>query len=99
MIIKTTEKDSKYSNLEKKSVQEILSEINFEDSTIADSVKKCLPQINNLISKAVDLVSSKGRIFYIGSGTSGRLGIVDASECLPTFGIGDKIIGIIARFY
>tara|TARA_Y100000739_G_scaffold42877_1_gene32493 strand:+ start:589 stop:1401 length:813 start_codon:yes stop_codon:yes gene_type:complete len=96
LIIKTTEKDSKYSNLEKKSVQEILSEINLEDSTIADSVKKCLPQINNLISKAVDLVSSKGRIFYIGSGTSGRLGIVDASECLPTFGIGDKIIGIIA---
>ena len=55
-----------------------------------------MPQINNLISKAVDLVSSNGRIFYIGSGTSGRLGIVDASECLPTFGIGDKIIGIIA---
>ena len=55
-----------------------------------------MPQINDLISKAVELVISKGRIFYIGSGTSGRLGIVDASECLPTFGIGDKIIGIIA---
>ena len=79
-----------------KSVQEILSEINLEDSTIANSVKNCLPQINDLISKAVELVISKGRIFYIGSGTSGRLGIVDASECLPTFGIGDKIIGIIA---
>ena len=63
MIIKTTEKDSKYSNLEKKSVQEILSEINLEDSTIADSVKKCLPQINNLISKAVDLVSSRVEFF------------------------------------
>ncbi len=49
-----------------------------------------------MISKAIELVNQDGRIFYIGSGTSGRLGIVDASECLPTFGIGDKIIGIIA---
>lgn len=49
-----------------------------------------------MVNKAVELVLADGRIFYIGSGTSGRLGIVDASECLPTFGIGDKIIGIIA---
>ena len=95
-IIKTTEKDSKYSNLEHKSVQEILLDINSEDYSVARSVNESIPQILKLVEKTSELLINDGRIFYIGSGTSGRLGIVDASECLPTFGIDDKIYGIIA---
>ena len=60
------------------------------------SVKKCLPMVNLLIEKAFKILKNDGRVFYIGSGTSGRLGILDASECLPTFGIENKIIGLIA---
>ena len=63
---------------------------------MAISVRKCLPQINLLIEKVFEILKKDGRLFYIGSGTSGRLGILDASECLPTFGIENKIIGLIA---
>ena len=63
---------------------------------MAISVKKCLPMVNLLIEKAFKILKNDGRLFYIGSGTSGRLGILDASECLPTFGIENKIIGLIA---
>ncbi len=96
-FIKTTESDSKYNHLEKMSVSELLQNINNEDKTIAQSVEKSLPQIEKLTEKVVEKLKVGGRLFYIGAGTSGRLGIVDASECPPTFGVPhDLVIGIIA---
>lgn len=96
-FIKITEQDSSYDNLENKSVSELLNIINKEDQTVAFAVKKVLPQIENLLKKTVEQVQSGGRLFYIGAGTSGRLGILDASECPPTFGVDDDVvIGLIA---
>lgn len=92
-----TEKNSLYDHLEQKSIQELTSIINTEDQKVANAVNMVLPQINNLIQKAVEQVESGGRLFYIGAGTSGRLGILDASECPPTFGVPDDVvIGLIA---
>lgn len=94
---KITESDSKYNNLENKSVGQLLEIINSEDQTVALCVKKEIPKINKLISKVISQLEIGGRLFYIGSGTSGRLGIIDASECPPTFGVDhDLVIGIIA---
>ncbi len=94
---KTTEADSKYNHLEKMSVSELLQNINNEDKTIAYSVEKSIHQIEKLTSKVIEQLKAGGRLFYIGAGTSGRLGIVDASECPPTFGVPhDLVIGIIA---
>jgi len=94
---KTTEADSKYNHLEKMSVAELLQNINNEDKTIAHSVEKSLPQIEKLTEKVVEKLKAGGRLFYIGAGTSGRLGIVDASECPPTFGVSqDMVIALIA---
>ena len=96
-FIKTTESDSKYNHLEKMSVSELLQNINKEDKTVAFSVEKALPQIEKLTEKVVEKLKAGGRLFYIGAGTSGRLGIVDASECPPTFGVPhDLVIGLIA---
>ena len=94
---KITESDSNYDNLEKKSVNRLLEIINLEDQTVAISVKKVIPKIKKLIDKIIYQLDKGGRLFYIGSGTSGRLGVVDASECPPTFGVStDLIVGIIA---
>ncbi|MBN08997.1 MAG: N-acetylmuramic acid 6-phosphate etherase [Flavobacteriaceae bacterium] len=94
---KITEKDSKYDLLEKKSVLEIISEINFEDTLAVDAVKKVLPDINKLIKKVISKLKNGGRLFYIGAGTSGRIGVLDASECPPTFGTDPSmVVGIIA---
>ncbi|SDX48620.1 N-acetylmuramic acid 6-phosphate etherase [Aequorivita viscosa] len=94
---KTTESESKYNHLEKMDVSELLENINNEDKTIAFSVEKAIPQIEKLASKVVEQLKAGGRLFYIGAGTSGRLGVVDASECPPTFGVPhDLVIGIIA---
>tara|TARA_B110000503_G_scaffold54194_1_gene87037 strand:- start:14239 stop:15051 length:813 start_codon:yes stop_codon:yes gene_type:complete len=94
---KITEADSKYDYLENKSINQLLEIINSEDQTVAICVKKEIPKINNLITKVVSQIEKGGRLFYIGSGTSGRLGVVDASECPPTFGVNhDLVIGIIA---
>jgi N-acetylmuramic acid 6-phosphate etherase len=94
---KTTEQDSNYNHLEKMSINEILININNEDKTVPNAVEKALPQIENLIKQVVTNLKSGGRLFYIGSGTSGRLGIVDASECPPTFGVSHElVIGLIA---
>lgn len=94
---KTTESESKYNHLEKMEVSELLRNINNEDKTIAYSVEKSLPQIEKLTSKVVEQLKAGGRLFYIGAGTSGRLGVVDASECPPTFGVPhDLVIGLIA---
>ena len=96
-FIKTTEQSSKYEHLEKMSVQELLSNINNEDKTVPLAVEKALPQIETLVSKIVAKMKQGGRLFYIGAGTSGRLGVVDASECPPTFGVPfDLVVGIIA---
>lgn len=94
---KVTEQDSHYNHLEKMSTSELLQNINKEDQTIARAVEKTLPQIEALVNLIVEKMKSGGRLFYIGAGTSGRLGILDASECPPTFGVApDKIIGLIA---
>ena len=94
---KTTESDSHYHSLEKMSVAEILISINKEDQTVAASVKKSLPQINKLTTVVSEKLKNGGRLFYIGAGTSGRLGVVDASECPPTFGVDQGlVIGLIA---
>jgi N-acetylmuramic acid 6-phosphate etherase len=94
---KTTEQSSKYEYLEKMSVSELLTNINNEDRTVPLAVEKALPQIESLVEKVVEKMKLGGRLFYIGAGTSGRLGIVDASECPPTFGVPfDLVNGIIA---
>jgi len=94
---KITESESNYRHLEKMPVKEILSHINIEDKKVPAAVKKVLPQIESLINAVVDKMLMGGRLFYIGAGTSGRLGIVDASECPPTFGVpSGLVIGIIA---
>lgn len=94
---KTTEHPSKYNHLEKMNVKELLININNEDKTIPFAVEKAIPQIERLVNEIVSKLQNGGRLFYIGSGTSGRLGIVDASECPPTFGVDDDlVIGIIA---
>ncbi|WP_259015551.1 N-acetylmuramic acid 6-phosphate etherase [Emticicia fluvialis] len=92
-----TESSSHYDNLEKMSVHELLININKEDKTVPDAVEKCIPQIEALVSQIVPRMKTGGRIFYIGAGTSGRLGIVDASECPPTFGVPHgMVVGIMA---
>ena len=94
---KTTEQSSKYEHLEQMSVADLLSNINNEDKTVPLAVEKALHQIETLVSKVVEKMKLGGRLFYIGAGTSGRLGIVDASECPPTFGVPfDLVNGIIA---
>ena len=96
-FIKTTEQDSKYNHLEKMSVSDLLSNINNEDKTVPQAVGKSLKQIAILTEKIVEKLKNGGRLFYIGAGTSGRLGIVDASECPPTFGVSyELVVGIIA---
>jgi N-acetylmuramic acid 6-phosphate etherase len=93
----TTEKDSYYSNLEQMPLKEILENINKEDQTVPLAIAKVLPQIEALAAMTTAKMKLGGRLFYIGAGTSGRLGIVDASECPPTFGVPfDQVIGIIA---
>ncbi|WP_108805301.1 N-acetylmuramic acid 6-phosphate etherase [Aquimarina sp. Aq107] len=94
---KTTEQASNYNHLEKMSVSDLLSNINKEDKTVPNAVENAIPQIESLVSKIVEKLKNGGRLFYMGAGTSGRLGIVDASECPPTFGVSyDLVIGLIA---
>ena len=96
-FIKTTESDSHYNDLEKMSVQELLNNMNKEDKTVPLAIEKAIPQINALVEAIVPKLKNGGRLFYLGAGTSGRLGIVDASECPPTYGIEHGVvIGLIA---
>ncbi len=96
-MTRITEKDSLYRHLEKMSTAEILAGINNEDQTVAIRVKTCIPAIETLVEEIVLRMLEGGRLFYIGAGTSGRLGILDASECPPTFGVDhDRVIGLIA---
>ena len=97
MSKKITESDSYYDHLEKMSVKELLININKEDQTVAHSVEKALPAIGILVNVIIEKMRAGGRLFYIGAGTSGRLGIVDASECPPTYGVDHGlVIGLIA---
>ncbi|WP_018945072.1 N-acetylmuramic acid 6-phosphate etherase [Polaribacter irgensii] len=97
MFKKTTEEDSKYNHLEHMAVKELLYHINTEDKRVPLAVEKALPQIEALTHAIVQKLKKGGRLFYIGAGTSGRLGVVDASECPPTFGVpAELVVGIIA---
>jgi len=96
-FIKTTEQDSKYNHLEMMSVSSLLRNINYEDKTVPIAVGKSLPQIVKLTEQIIAKLRLGGRLFYIGAGTSGRLGVLDASECPPTFGVPHElVVGIIA---
>lgn len=96
-FIKITEQSSLHNELEKKSVKELLEGINAEDQKVAIAVQNAIPQIEKLVSQIVPRMKQGGRIFYMGAGTSGRLGVLDASEIPPTFGMPPTlIIGLIA---
>jgi N-acetylmuramic acid 6-phosphate etherase len=94
---KVTEEESRYHDLDKMSIKDILAGINQEDKTVPDAVSKAIPQIEKLVAAITDKLLAGGRLFYIGAGTSGRLGVLDASEIPPTYGMPfDLIIGVIA---
>ena len=94
---KITEQPSRYRHLERMPLDELLVNINKEDKTVPQAVEKAIPQIEKLVEAAADKMLSGGRLFYVGAGTSGRLGVVDASECPPTFGVPyGLVIAVIA---
>lgn len=96
-FIKITEQESPYLDLQNQSVHDLLYEINNEDQKVALAVKKAIPQIEKLVELIIPRMQRGGRIFYIGAGTSGRLGVLDASEIPPTFGMPPTwVIGLIA---
>lgn len=96
-FVKVTEQASHYRHLEKMSVQELLVNMNKEDQTVPLAVEKAIPQIEKLVTAVADKMLAGGRLFYMGAGTSGRLGVVDASECPPTFGVPQGlVVGLIA---
>lgn len=96
-FVKISEQSSRYDDLEKKSVGDLLTCINNEDHLVADAVQKVIPKIERLVEGIVERMHRGGRIFYIGAGTSGRLGVLDASEIPPTFGVPNTmVIGLIA---
>jgi N-acetylmuramic acid 6-phosphate etherase len=93
----TTESSSSYKNLEQMSTVDLLHNINKEDQSVPKAVEKVIPAIEKVVDEVAKRLANGGRLFYIGAGTSGRLGVVDASECPPTFGVPhDLVIGIIA---
>lgn len=91
-FIKVTEQPSNYRHLEKMSIPGILSHINQEDKTVPDAIQKALPQIEKLVAAVSEKMKEGGRLFYIGAGTSGRLAVVDASECPPTYGVPHGLV-------
>ncbi|MEO8590876.1 MAG: N-acetylmuramic acid 6-phosphate etherase [Flavobacteriales bacterium] len=94
---KITESSSRYDHLERMSTAELLRNINAEDRTVADAIANVLPEIERLVDAIAPRMQGGGRLFYLGAGTSGRLGIVDASECPPTFGVPHGlVVGLIA---
>ncbi len=97
MTIKITESDSNYNHLDKMSINELLININKEDKTVPHAIEKVIPSIEKLVEVIVEKMKIGGRLFYMGAGTSGRLGVVDSSECPPTFGVEHGlVIGLIA---
>ena len=94
---RTTESDSNYDGLDSMSVTELLTNINIEDKTVPNAVDKVIPSIARLVDVIAENMKKGGRLFYMGAGTSGRLGVVDASECPPTYGVEHGlVVGIIA---
>ena len=93
---RTTEQSSRYDHLEKMSTEELLTAINSEDRTVPEAVAGAIPQIMKMVDGIVERVSNGGRVFYLGAGTSGRLGVVDASEIPPTYGVHNVFIGLMA---
>jgi len=91
-IKKHTEQSSLYDNLEKMNTVELLSGINKEDQKVAQATEKIIPKIEAFIDAAFEKMKTGGRLFYMGAGTSGRLGVVDASECPPTFGVDHGVV-------
>lgn len=97
MTNRITESSSNHNDLDKMSTKELLTNINKEDQTVALAVEKIIPQIEAFVNACFLRMKNGGRLFYIGAGTSGRLGIVDASECPPTFGVDHGVVvGIMA---
>ena len=95
--IRITEQPSHYDDLERMSVGELLQDINREDALVAEAVRKVIPQIQTLVEAIEPRMKRGGRLFYVGAGTSGRLGVLDASELPPTFGVSEGlVIGLIA---
>ena len=96
-FIKVTEQSSLYDNLEQMSVTDLLTNLNNEDQKVALAVRESIPVMAALVEKIVERMEKGGRVFYIGAGTSGRLGVLDASELPPTYGVSpDLVIGLIA---
>ena len=93
---RTTEQSSRYNDLDRMSTEELLNAINTEDRTVPVAVAGAIPQIRKMVDGIVERVSAGGRVFYIGAGTSGRLGVVDASEIRPTYGVDNVFIGLMA---
>ena len=97
ITLSVTETPSKFKNLDTMGVSKILASINREDAKVHKAVKKALPQIEQLVIRIIERMKQGGRVFYLGAGTSGRLGVLDASELPPTFGVPDNmVIGLIA---
>ena len=94
--MRTTEQESRYKSLDAMTTVELLEGINAEDRTVPDAVAGAIPAVGRLVDAIVDRMKRGGRVFYIGAGTSGRLGITDASEIYPTYGLDGAFIGIIA---
>jgi N-acetylmuramic acid 6-phosphate etherase len=95
-VKKTTEQSSRYDHLERMTTEELLTAINHEDKAVPEAVAKAIPSIERLVDGIVGRVPRGGRVFYLGAGTSGRLGVVDASEIPPTYGVHDVFIGLMA---
>jgi N-acetylmuramic acid 6-phosphate etherase len=96
-VLSITESPSRFEDLEKMPVRELISSINEEDARVHIAVREALPQIEKLITSIIERMKKGGRVFYLGAGTSGRLGVLDASELPPTFGVPDNlVIGLIA---
>jgi N-acetylmuramic acid 6-phosphate etherase len=91
-----TESPSNFENIDRMTVHELLTNINEEDSKVHLAVRKAIPHLEELLTRVVKRMLKGGRIFYLGAGTSGRLGVLDASEIPPTFGVHDAVIGLIA---
>src|SRR5678816_3596990 len=91
---KITEQSSMYRHLEKMAIGELLTNINNEDKTVPFAVEKAIPQIKRLVGSITDKMLAGGRLFYIGAGTSGRLAVVDASECPPTYGVPYGLVAV-----
>ncbi|MFR3910099.1 MAG: hypothetical protein ACLTYB_02780 [Clostridium paraputrificum] len=92
----TEKRNQKTMGLDEMSISSFLKVMNEEDSTVAESVKKALPEIEEAVKHIIEALNNNGRLIYIGSGTSGRLGVLDAVECPPTFGTTTEVIGLIA---